>query len=212
LSDHPSFLDLDLVSLQPAPGAVLNHLQGCASCRAYVDSIRADPGPAAWLDRVPPRPTFRPLRPMLWAAALAALVLALVLPQVGHQPREGGGLTAKGAPSFRLVLKRGDAVRVLEPGMAVRPGDAIRIQVASEGYAWVAIVEGRDRLVYSGPAGTPLLPGAWRFDDAGGSERLTAVFSRAELEPGALARTVQEGTRSAEVWTLERQLEKEPTP
>lgn len=125
----------------------------------------------------------------LWLAgsalAAAAALLSVSLPTSRRVP--GGGLDtvrAKGNTlQAELYVKRGDAVWVHQPEIAVQPGDALRLQVVSTRAGYLTLLgrdaSGRvsvyyDQLVTSG--GRFSAPDSLILDAGGGDEEWLLVF------------------------------------
>ena len=180
------------------------HLAGCAACRdrrASAARLEAqfehDVLPRtlgrvrARLNEAPPR------RPRLWligasvgATAIAAALLLIARPR--PQPDAAwdgikGSAPAANATALSVFVKRGDKVRVLEPGQPLRVGDALRFVARLDRPRFVELRardgEGHERTLFpEGPTAEQLspgqaLPGGFIVDAAPGPERLTVLLS-----------------------------------
>jgi hypothetical protein len=180
------------------------HVAACATCQAR----RAN---AAQLDAqferdVLPRTLGRvraklheasPRRPRWWligfsvgATAVAAALLIIARPR--PQPDTAwdglkGSVTTANATALSVFVKRGDKVRVLEPGQPLRAGDALRFVARLDRPRFVELrardAEGRERTLFpEGPTAVQLtpgqaLPGGFVVDAAPGPERLTVLLN-----------------------------------
>jgi hypothetical protein len=195
---HPSDYALDR-----GGGEIDAHVAGCAACRerralaARLDTeFERDVVPRT-LGRVRARlhePSRR--RPRWWligcglgATAVAALWLVVVRPRPPSEAAwDGikGAVTAGGQPTLSVFVKRGDKVRVLEPGQPLRAGDALRFVARLDRPRFVELrardASGRERTLFpEGPTAAQVqpgqaLPGGFVVDAAPGPERLTVLL------------------------------------
>ena len=193
---------------------IADHLAGCERCLADAEAARGERevfqreillrSAAAVAERIRPARWWRRRRAwLLVPAALAAAALLWLARPVAVVDRlptgsAGGAIVAvKGAASLQVFASRDGKVFAVRDGAALRPGDRIRFVVQPAGlpHLLVASIDGAGQAtVYfppgarrSGrvdPAARAELPGSIELDDAGGPERVYALFSRAPLEAG----------------------------
>lgn len=205
---HPSHLALDRHALGDASPDVAGHLETCADCRAHVASVQAPLPRPAWLDGVERKPA-RWRWPVLVLSA--ALATSLVIAVRTAAPAASDALRAKGTPAATLWLKRGEQVTAWkdEP---LREGDAIRLEVAPAGFAYLAVVSlsPAPKVLYAAQPdatkATTLTP-AWTLDAEGAEEHLVLVLSREALTDDAAARAL--GRRDADVFAIDYRLPRE---
>ncbi|MCC6335681.1 MAG: hypothetical protein IT380_17020 [Myxococcales bacterium] len=204
---HPSHLALDRYALDAAPEELARHVESCEACRSHVAAAQVPLPRPAWLDLVARPP---PSRWRLPGFALAGAVAALLA--VFAAPRLGGNddVRPKGTPAATVWIKRGDAVTPWQ-GAPLRPGDAIRLEVAPAGFPHLTVVQlgAAPRILYAAKpsaAGTALTP-AWTLDAEGTEERLAVVLSREPLSDATVAAVA--GRRDEAAFTLEYRLPKE---
>lgn len=148
----------------------------------------------------------------LWPAALLAPVLAtaLVLLWVPGSGEAPDVLRVRGGVKARLVVKRGAAVFPQAPGVALRPGDQVRLQVEDPrgGRLWVLSLSDRGalhRLYGFREVGGPLqmapgeltLPDSLVLDGSPEREALYVLVADAPHAEADVARWVQEAARGA---------------
>jgi hypothetical protein len=196
---HPSDYALDR-----GCGEIDAHVAGCAACRerravaARLDTqFERDVMPRT-LGRVRARlhePSRR--RPGWWligcglgATAVAALLLIVVRPRPPSSDPAWDGIkgpvSAGHATTLSVFIKRGDRVRVLEPGQPLRAGDALRFVARLDRPRFVELrardASGRERTLFpEGPTAVQVqpgqvLPGGFVVDAAPGPERLTVLL------------------------------------
>lgn len=179
---HPSRITLERHSVddlpEPARAEVEGHVAACASCRAYLDELRAA---AAAHRAAPPEPFVARVRArrsaearrarrigagMALGGAVAAAVALLVIRPGAAPPRPPGDLALKGG-GIAVHRKRGAAMAPLGERDRVRAGDALQVVVtlARPGRvsAWMVDDTGRiDELAarLALPAGGAPLPDA----------------------------------------------------
>lgn len=196
MSAHPSFRDLDRVSLGEDLPSVRGHVSICDDCAAYL----AQTADVAW-SGLPPitepprrrlrlfasggaRPAARPRRLALvgipgLAAAVAAVWITVLPRDEAPQP----WLAAKGAPSIAIFVKRDASLSLWDGADPFLPGDRIRLRIAPQEYTHAAVAV-FDRstpgwsVLYEGElrGSEVLLPGSWELDAAPGSERLLVAL------------------------------------
>ncbi len=233
-ANHLSALDLDLVLLDEShPGRA--HLESCAQCRGLFEEaqqsqnqVRATVLPRtreavverAGRERNPLRRFLRLqfVGPLVAAAAAVALV-------VGVRGPAEPDILLKGGPSLQLFARKGDAVVAVGPETVLGAGDRVRFVVdpGDERYLIIASIDSREVVsIYfpsegtqSGqvPAGKAELPGSIELDDAPGTERVFALFSREPLaleQVKALLASGAEGLEGLDARVVEARLSKEP--
>lgn len=188
----PSDLALEEHLLQANP-ATARHIAGCAHCqkweRSAAEASRAFARESPrWMAKTQARAS--PLRrwaPLLPAAALAVAALFLLLPTPPEAPR----YATKGEALTVYVGGQGSP-RAATQGERVRPGEALRFEVApgSAAFVWIASVDSTGTVSRLAPAegttplavdGAQLLPGSAVLDAAEGPERIWAVISQEPL-------------------------------
>ena len=138
----------------------------------------------------PPRRRWWLIGVGLGATAAAAALLLIARPRPHPDAAWDGikGSLPAGNPSaLSVFVKRGDKIRVLEPGQPLRAGDALRFVARLDRPRFVELrardAEGRERTLFpEGPTAVQLspgqaLPGGFVVDAAPGPERLTVLLS-----------------------------------
>lgn len=196
---HPSDYALDR-----AGGEIDAHLAGCAACRERrAAAVRLDAQferdvmprtlgrvRARLREASRPRRRWWPIGYGLGATAVAALLLVVVRPRPPSSDPAWDGI--KGAvpagdgTTLSVFVKRGDKVRVLEPGEPLRAGDALRFVARLDRPRFVELrardASGRERTLFPlGPTAVQVqpgqaLPGGFVVDAAPGPERLTVLL------------------------------------
>ncbi|AKF86070.1 hypothetical protein MFUL124B02_21175 [Myxococcus fulvus 124B02] len=162
----------------------------------------------------PVRARLAPPRPSLWhwsrpvlvlGVVLAAVLPRLVTPEAVEKVRVRGGLTA------RVLVKRGDAVFEQGPGVVLRPGDRVRVEVedVNGGALYVLALSEHGRVtplqgfeatggaLSMGP-GRWVLPGSLELDAAPEQEALVVVLAsdpRSAPSPEAVQRWLEHAAR-----------------
>jgi len=176
---HPIAFVLERLAVDDLPAGeaaqTRAHVEACASCRAYVDSIAglsaqrlADVPPAAFVGRLVERRRIARRRRVLavlssGAGLLVAASLLLWLPRTAVRLKGGG---------FAIERQRDGVVTRIGSDATVRAGDRLRVIVtlpaASAVDAWFVGVDGRvDSLVdapVAAAAGEAALPGSVRVE------------------------------------------------
>ena len=179
------------------------HVAGCAACQERRAAAgRVD---AQFQNDVVPRTLGRvraklhegsPRRRRSWligfslgATAVAAALLLIARPR--PQPDAAwdgikGSVPTGDRATLSVFVKRGEKVRVLEPGQPLRPGDALRFVARLDRPRFVELrardAEGRERTLFpEGPTAVQVgpgqaLPGGFVVDAAPGPERLTVLL------------------------------------
>jgi hypothetical protein len=220
---HPSLLTLDRLALgAPAPH-LTEHLAVCLQCQTHLKALaeRLPPLPPQFAALPPRRARWRLPSFSLGAAALAAAAVLVAL-AIGLQPRPPASrLTVKGTPSVAVYLKRAGRVALWDGHSPIQPGDRLRLEVAPEGYRYLAVASpaGGNQLgepLFQGaidPARAETLPDSWLVDDAPGAEALVIALSQSPLATEVLADAAAHARRDPEVWTTTLLLPKStPTP
>ena len=220
MSEHPSFLELDLFHVTREGSPSLHaHLESCAECAAHLRSLKEPEPLPEWAAALPPRRHRRDWRwwlAPLGTVALVASLLLVVIPanQVETPGAELPAFSPKGHPVAQVHVRRGDDTRLLGSGEALRTGDRIRLSLratdlphyvvfAVSGSEPVELARGR-----LAPDGA-LIPGAWEVDDSPREETLRIVFSAAPLTDDEAREAAALRIRSDSRWTLELRLPKE---
>lgn len=222
VQEHPSFLALDRAAGSPLPLAAQEHLSHCEACASHVARVQEPEPVPGWVRALEAPARRRGLGWFGWSGALFAVTLAsfalLVWPHGEVTEQATPYVGVKGAPALALYVKRGEQVSVWDGTGPVRPGDRLRLQLASQEYAhvWVGTEDGRSQLVrlYSAPlpAGGELLPPSWSVDGEGRVERLLVVLSREPLGEARLRQAVEAQTRDTDIWVELLQLRKDVAP
>ena len=178
---HPSFLQLDRMSLDAGNEETQTHVAGCAECQAYLGRLQLPAPVPAWVRE--PASSRGWLPGWFWNAAgsLAALVFLLVgarvlIPDTGTRPMGGG-------PTVFVHVKHGQAVTGWDFKRPVEVGDLLRLEIVHHGLTHVRVSSpggGGPEVLFEGdlgpePAG--LLPVSWRVDEAPGDEILDVTLS-----------------------------------
>jgi hypothetical protein len=196
---HPTWLDLDALHLGEQDEAVSAHARGCGSCRAYLERL-GQPGDAPpWLSALT-HPAPRRSWVAVGAAAMVTVMAALVAGPLLRQE-----VRPKAAPAVAVYARHGSRVALWDGRSPFSPGDAVRFEVATEGFTYVTVAAaspaGLVRLYDGAPAaGSPLLPVSFTFDDSPDAEVAYVVFSRGRLEDAALREAMRLGRRDVQVW------------
>jgi hypothetical protein len=195
-SQHPSHLELDRLLLGQPSAPVEDHVAACASCRSYVEEQRQELPIPPWLrlvgaPRLEKASWFARRRARLLlvvAPAMAAVaLLVIVLLPLRTSP---DAIVEKGGPMVSAFIKRGERVWLWDGRSPIRPGDLLRLEVASGGYRFISVASLTDEgtlseVLFAGPArriGTTPLPLSWRVDPAGTAERLSVVLANHSLD------------------------------
>ncbi|MCC6808599.1 MAG: hypothetical protein IT381_14340 [Deltaproteobacteria bacterium] len=187
MSTHPSFFMLDRAGLgdAAAKAQIAEHLETCGVCRAHLQALAAPANELA-LQRIKRAPSpARPLVPRwIMAAAAAAVVSVIGIGLANVLSDRGDVVTAKGAPSVAVYVKRGDTVFLWNGRAPLRANDTIRLKIVPEEMRFVEVRDASGAVLYKGELTPPetTLPVAWRIDEQGEAEHLTVWLGRA---PGA---------------------------
>ena len=202
---HPSYLALDRFSLGSAASEVVQHLESCAECRAYVASL-TDAPPASGIVAVK-ADIERQRRSRLrawWTASSVLAAAACLLLVFGRFPQPPIAIVkdpaalqgapnyvgAKGLLSVWIYVKRGPTTQLWDGKEPVFAGDRLRIKVDPAGYDRVEVYSLQEpeapALLYAGavsPGHDTALPEAWEIDGEGRAEHLIVVFSKGIVKP-----------------------------
>lgn len=213
MSQHVSMLVIDALAAGQLPAGeaetARTHITGCARCRD--DLAQAEASVATFkrevfsrtVDKLTPTPWWRKLAPLL-VPVVAAAVLLLWVNRKSDTPSTTGedDIRVKGAVTFQVFAKRGDAVVVVRDREQLSPGDAIRFVAGArtERFLLVASVDGSGKATVYFPYGgtrsgaidaAPVdLPGSIVLDRAPGPERIFALFSTAPVEAETVTRAL----------------------
>jgi hypothetical protein len=183
MEPHPSFLELDRLSLEASTEATRLHVEACADCQAHVGRLQAEVAIPAWV-RAP-----RPRRWRLFGLAgtfATACVAVVVAYQVAGFGSHGAIEVEKASgPGLALYIKRGDRVILWDHQEPVYPGDSLRLQIAPQGFRHVRVTSGVETL-YDGDLATgamDFLPVSWKVDDAPGAETLDVTLTGPTVPP-----------------------------
>ena len=200
---HLSAYALDALALDAVDGEArrraLDHLEGCARCRADRDAAAELRGhfTASVLPRtraVPPPRAWR--RAWLALPALAGVAVLLVLIRRGEPPAPE--IAVKGDATWQVFAHRGDLTFAVHDGAELAAGDRIRFVVApgAARYLLIASIDGAGHATIYYPYGAaksePIagarveLPGSIVLDAAPGPERVFALLSDEPLASAAV--------------------------
>lgn len=145
----------------------------------------------------------RPRRrsPRAFALALAAgLAAAVAVPALLRKPADERGYRLKGGAALTLYARDGAAARPLSPTDRVPANATLRIGLSPDGhkFAAVALVDADGAaILYTGPAATGVLPGAFEWTGTG-EGTLLGVLDDEPIDAAALAsRLSRDGPRGA---------------
>lgn len=212
--------------------ALRAHVDACRRCAARLAAfesvplppLRELPVPSPAAPRADTRRARRLPRHFALAGVLAAAAFVLVIrsgDDAGRTPGNARDVRIKGELALGVVVQRpsGETER-LASRAELRAGDVIRFELAhaGPGHAAVVGIDGRRTVsVYipqqGGPppflasAGTTVLPGAIRLDDAPGAERLFGLLcaetiSNDRIKEAARARLAAAAGRPEQIKTL----------
>lgn len=218
-SEHPysTFaLDVYWTSGREGDAALAHHLEGCASCRAYLamlDGVDAGArGAIASPLPIPfPTPRARRLRAAVVVTATLSFAAGVALfLQTALKTPPPVYVGVKGTPSVQLLVHRGSETAIWNGRSPVRAGDAIALRAACGELVDVAVA-----------AEDPARPGSWLklsaapcpidddvlpftlvVDGEASEEHLAIVMSSAPLSGDALGRAAQNVERSPQAWVV----------
>ncbi len=227
---HPSCLALDRYALGVSTADVATHVESCPQCRAYVQTVSIEAAPESWVRTVAESRSrlMRRWWSVEWwfmgggaVAAAAVVLIALMLPIL--PARDDSPVRAKGGAAVAVFVKRGEAVRPWDGRKPIRPGDALRLQVAAGAYAWITVLTPASKsdagllsILYEAAIDgdeTSILPAAWHVDAQPEDEVLYVVLTNEPLAkvPTAARLTAAMRSREAGVWVRRLVLPKERT-
>lgn len=178
MNGHPSFRELDRLSLGEVLDDVRSHAESCEACADHLRRLATLPLPPREL-RLHAPPRVRRVGYAI-AAALAAGIVAFfwLAEREPAPPPKGEWIAAKGAPSVAIFVRRGERTRLWDGASPLRGGDRLRIRVAPEGHAHLLVASreegGELRTLFAGPVDGAefLVPGTWEVDAEGEAERI----------------------------------------
>jgi predicted anti-sigma-YlaC factor YlaD len=182
MNDHFDRLTLERFSVADVTpalrDAVAGHLSSCASCRGYLTEL--EQAHADRMSAVPPARFVAVLAARregdsrrdkwaLWAVSAVGVTAAAIAMVVFVGIRDDSATRFKGSTGVVVHRRRGSEVRTVAEGERIRPGDALRVELAlprrEKVSAWVE--EGSRRTPLTGAAGeltlaagTQVLPGS----------------------------------------------------
>ena len=222
--DHLSNFALDVywASGRETNRAIEAHLEACARCRSYLESLDAV-GAVSPLTLEPtsqqPSAVQRSHPHRVWAYATAASFTLLTGIWAGSRlheaaPSGSGYVGVKGAPAVQLLVHRASDTHVWDGRSPVQPGDALALRVACDGFPKLAIAAPAERdwkrlSQVECPGRDSALPFTLIVDGQPGSERFAVVLSRNALDDAGLARAIADKPKTSEAWVVEFVLPKE---
>ena len=189
MSSHPSFLALDQLSLGSGSEETSSHAASCPRCQQYVQSLKTALPIPSWLEEQKESAARRWWSQLTQSRSVLAFGVALTLcliavPSIRKYATDSGVRAKAASPSVALYVKRGERVGLWDGQMVLRPGDLVRLGIASEGYRFVRVSssrpDGHSMVLYQGelsPSGNTLLPAGWRLDSDGTTENLIVTLS-----------------------------------
>lgn len=194
--DHPSFLALDRAALGGTSPGLNQHLDGCAQCRGYVESLGEPPMASGLVDVRRTLEQRRKTMSWLWAlvpAVAAACGLVLIVrhpqPDLPHAPPPPY-VAAKGFLSVWIYVKHGANTELWDGKKPLFVGDQLRLKVDPGRFRRVEVYSvkppGAPTLLYAGsvvPGQSATLPEAWEVDAEPGAEQLLVTFSNEAIKP-----------------------------
>lgn len=203
--------------------AVRTAIDSDAALRAYVDARETERRAFVFeAPRLPlPTPTPRGARAltMRFTAFAGALAMACgLLFMIVRDGSVGEVRTRGGALAVDVVVRRGDRLFDLAPGVPLRPGDTLRVEVTSPraGFVSAVLVDARGAaLVYDAvtvPRGAFVLPDSLVLDDVTGAEALHVVFTSSRPVRSAIVEAVARDAADAGEARAVVTWHKEPRP
>jgi hypothetical protein len=192
-------LALDRAGLGQRSPELGAHLERCAECREYVESLAQPPAASGFIQiQARLRARRRAARFGVFTlfpitAAAAGLFVFLSLNPQADFPRGHAGpepyLGTKGFTSVWIYVKRGATSELWDGKSPIVAGDRLRIKVDPGKFAHVEVYSVKDPTaparLYAGsvvPGQSVTLPDAWEVDSEPGSERLVVAFSNDVVE------------------------------
>lgn len=197
-----------------------------AALRAYVEMREAErrafvfEAPRLLLPREKPsRAHVLSLRMTAFAGAFAmACALVFMIVRDDGVDIDSNVRMKGGALPVDVVVRRDDRLFELAPGVPLRPGDALRIEVsaARAGFVSAVLVDAKGAsLVYDAvpvPRGVSVLPDSLVLDDVTGAEAMHVVFTTTPPASGAVVEAVRRDPRRAGDARAVVSWHKEPRP
>lgn len=197
--DHPSFLALDRAALGGTSPGLDQHLDSCAQCRDYIESLDEPPTASGLVDVRRTLEQRRKTMSRLWAVVpMVAVACGLVLFVLHPQPELPHTLpaqpppyvAAKGFVSVWIYVKHGTNTELWDGTKPLFVGDQLRLKVDPGRFRRVEVYSvkppGAPTLLYAGsvvPGQSATLPEAWEVDAEPGAERLVVTFSSEAVKP-----------------------------
>lgn len=218
------FLVDDVTSDERA--AVRAAIEADAALRTYLAEREASR--RAFLFEAPrlpqPKPRARVLSLRITAIAGAFAMVALFFIVARPHPEQirvrGGPAASTSTSTLRVevVVRRAAHVFALAPGVPLRPGDTVRIEVTApaDGFVSAVLVDARaSAVVYEAvpvARGVTMLPDSLVLDDVTGAEALHVIFTRAPASSRALLDAVARDASTAGDARAVVEWHKEPGP
>ncbi len=214
---HLSVLDLDTWFASPvgereSTGSreIRAHLDSCAQCRQYVETMESDVSRTPAPPRAGAAPRGKVVRLVPAVATVLALAAGLALWVRSRSPADDASyIGVKGTPAAQILVRRDGRVHVWDGAAPVRSGDALAVRVACEAFEHVAIVAESDAGIERVWAGAcpgarsdAPLPFTLLVDEKPGREHFTVVLSRERLDDALLGGFVRDSARSDRAWTM----------
>jgi hypothetical protein len=205
-----------------ALGRSAPHVDGCESCRAYVEALKTESSayvkarPFELLEKklAQRKPAQSPSFWLRFLAPVAVVAAALVIGVVTLP--ETLGIRPKGS-AFSVLLYRTTGATTIGDDTPVSAGDRLKLSFTApeNGYLLVLDLDGRERVTVAHPfggaasapvtAGPHVFDGSLELDDAPGSEWLIAVFSpEAQDAAPLIAQLKGQSTRASMSVSCER--------
>lgn len=164
------------------------------------------------------RPFSHWLRWLVPAASACAVALFVLLQPGEIRPRGDGGDNADGL--MEVVVRRGDHTFVWNPGIPLRPGDALRLLWQGRDRVSVVLLDaqGKTSPLYdrAAPGADGALAGSLVLDDAVGAEELLIAWGAKPIAAAELAQAVEQSKGKppalAGVQVVRLSWQKEPLP
>ncbi len=204
----PSHLELARIAAGVSGSPFAGHVESCQRCSSGLARLQQPVAVPDWARGLAEKGQPGWVFQWRWLVAATAGVLAvLVVISLPPRPPTEPSITAKGAPSVAVYVKRGDSVMLWDGQRRMLPGDRLRLKVFPEGFgqvAAVAIVDGAFKVLYRGavpPGVESFLPASWKVDVTPAPNHLGVVFSLTPLGDGELEAALRDERRSDVVWT-----------
>jgi hypothetical protein len=205
------------------------HIANCTRCSAYLASLAvagADETALAARAALQARAASMPPEPApsvharrrggwwAWTAGAATLVAGVAVLMSGRRVDAPTYVGVKGTPAVQLLVHRAGGTRIWDGRSPIRPGDALALRVACEGFSSVAIAtpgpKTWTRLSDTAcPSQDGPLPFTLLVDSEPGNERVAVVLSQKRLDDKALGRAITQTERTSVTWVVDFVLPKE---